>query len=276
MSEWKLLTRAKGLKAAMLVLQGVALVTVGVGATLFAGIAGMVPGMILDGFGVSDGIAALVVVLGGVIAWLAAAWGVGRAFLKSLGHILKLRVPFGAAVIGADGVAFTKPLRREFIAFHDVSSLQIEGDEVVLGLANGEKVRFLVSDAKALHGALRRALSRFTKAQSSAIAELALEDETDVESWLDRVRRLLSHAAEYRGAAVTADALERVAKDPTARADQRIGAALALAGDEARRVRVRVAVEDVANAELAEAMDAALEDSLTEEAAKRAVGAKRS
>jgi hypothetical protein len=276
MSEWKLVTRAKGLKAALLIAQGVALVTVGVGATLAAGILGLLPGIALDNLGAPEAIAALVAVLGGIGAWGAAAWGVGVGFLKGIGRILRLRIPAGAVVVGADGVAITRRLGRRFFAFHDVGSLQIDGDEVVIGLTNGEKVRLMVDDAAALHGALRAALSRFTRSHTAAVAELALEDEADVESWLARVRRLLSQSVEYRGSAVTPDVLERVAKDPTAGPDQRIGAALALAGDDARRVRIRVAVEEMANEDLAEAMDAALEGELSEDAARRVVGAKRS
>ncbi|MBW2460881.1 MAG: hypothetical protein JRH11_04495 [Deltaproteobacteria bacterium] len=67
--------------------------------------------------------------------------------------------------------------------------------------------------------------------------------------------------------------LIRIAEDPTADAEQRIGAALALAtASDALRARVRVAAETAARPALADAVTEAVEGDVDVKPLKRALG----
>jgi len=120
-------------------------------------------------------------------------------------------------------------------------------------------VRFDVAEAAELLEAARAALARYREDRPpSAPAELALEG-GDFDAWRLAVQNLVNGGA-YRGKTIPADSFVRVVESPAAPAVLRVGSALALSrADATTKARVRVAIDDTADAELAEQMRAALE-----------------
>ncbi len=98
-------------------------------------------------------------------------------------------------------------------------------------------------------------------AEATEVTEAEQGRAASIDGWLARARAALQQPAEYRGApAVVPDTLAQLAANPTAPAEQRIGSVLALReADPSLRDRVGVAVDEVADPVLAEAMEEALE-----------------
>jgi hypothetical protein len=169
----------------------------------------------------------------------------------------------GETIIGADGVLFRGRLRRRFVPFSEIASVDCEGSaKLVVRTRDGTTfTRSLPAPAaqaalEAIQGslasvggtpeALRRRLRRSTSDEDPAV-------------WLGRVRALAAPVS-YRAAGLAAEVLWQVIDDPGASPSERAAAAVALDvnATQAERQRlhevaariaspqVRVAIEHVA------------------------------
>ncbi len=192
--------------------------------------------------------------LGG-IAGLVGAYMLGDRLNDRLS---RLRAPIGSAAIGSDGIRWRHFGKTEFLGWSSVRDIEQRGQLVVVH-GEGRETTLVVEEAELFADAARRALQGYRNSEpAESIAALELAGE-NVGDWLARSRRLLEGGS-YRDADIGEDHCVRVAIDPRAPITQRIGSAAALstASDEARQ-RVRVAIEETADPEVANALADALE-----------------
>lgn len=173
-------------------------------------------------------------------------------------RIRDIRAPIGRAAIGADGIRWWSFRRMEFIAWSSVRNVEASRTDVVVYREAGNAV-LAVQEAHLFASAAREALARYRSGEASeTIAALEFTEE-NVADWLGRARALLEPGA-YRDADVGEERCVRVAIDPRAPIAQRIGSAAALSkGSDEARQRVRVAIEETADPEVANALEDALE-----------------
>jgi hypothetical protein len=186
------------------------------------------------------------------------------------------------AIVGADGIRVTGGVRTRFIPF-----TEIEG--ATLGAAPWQGLRQVGSSVlvqrrhkKAFHlptigqtsdevrGLLQRirtgagALS--SGGRDKLLGMLERKGRTPA-TWKADLHRVAAAGGGFRDLAVGPDDLEAVLHDPTALADRRVGAALALrAIDPSRGPRIRVAAAASANEKLRVALEAASDGEVDSEA----------
>ncbi len=153
--------------------------------------------------------------------------------------------------VGAEGAL----LPEELIVWPEVESVEARADHVELTPRAGSTFvtrRIHVADPSALHTAMTQWLeSSRTRSPSQPHEELSLRSETLLER-STRLRNLAKRVG-YRDGSVDPDRLASIACDPSAERDQRLAAALVLADAEPRlKARVRIAIDQVADEELAE------------------------
>lgn len=197
----------------------------------------------------------LITAVGGGIAGIAGAYRLGDRLND---RIFRLRAPIGTASIGADGIRWRHFGRTEFIAWSSVRDIDQRGQVVVVHREGGDAT-LVIRQAELFADAARRALHAYRKDEpSESIAALEFAGES-VADWLGRARRLLEGGS-YRSADVGEERCVRVAIDPRAPIEQRIGSAAALSkASEDARNRVRVAIEETADPSVANALEDALE-----------------
>ncbi|HEY2368376.1 MAG TPA: hypothetical protein VGH87_18395 [Polyangiaceae bacterium] len=223
----------------------------------------LLPVALLQALGVHSGVVALLA-FPGAIAGLAGAYMAGDRLNN---RINRLRAPIGSASVGADGIRWRHFGRTEFIAWSSVREIDQRGQVVVVHREGGNAT-LVIQQAELFADAARRALHAYQNDERSEnIAALEFTGDS-ISDWLVRARALLQGSS-YRDAHVGEERCVRVAIDPRAPIAQRIGSAAALskASDEARR-RVRVAIEETADPEVANA----LEDALDAKGDERALG----
>jgi hypothetical protein len=188
------------------------------------------------------------------------------------------RVTIPRITIGADGILIERFLRKRFLPYANIVSLEREAHQNLQGqpmvslgfwvrLDTGEKILVdttrerlrdymfqgdhLFDVAKAAH---ELALTKEVRP-----ADLLVRGGRSTKEWLHDLDG--TRDAHYRVAALTDEDLGGVLRDPNADKTARVGAAICLAraGEEARG-RVRVAVEDIAQPDVRAAALAALED----------------
>ena len=268
-----LYARYRGLKAVTGVAMAIVMLLGGLFATLSGGILlafGL--GMLGSYLGLPAGAVQAAAVVGLVGGWVASAAAVGMGSLRAGSRFAALRFPDGVAHVGKDGIRIDRSLRpARFVSFGELADIRDAKGAVVLVYRDGREESLLVAEPKPLARSLSAKLTAYRAAPGGEIAGLG-GVERDVAAWIQRTRSLLG-SADYRGAGVTREALERVLSDPRAPAEQRVGASFALADDpdEARRVRVRVAIDEVAQPELASAMRAAFDEEVEEHELARAL-----
>jgi len=229
-------------------------------ATAFAIFAGgslgaLLPVLLLQAIGFRSGPVGLLAIPGALVG-LSLAYMAGDRLND---RVRRLRAPIGSASIGADGIRWRHFGRTEFIAWSSVRDIEQRGQLVVVHAEGRGEVPLHLREADAFATAVRDGLRRYRDAESAEpIAALDFVGES-VADWLGRARGLLERAS-YRDADVGEERCVRVAVDPRAPIAQRIGSAAALsrASDEARK-RVRVAIEETADPEVANALEDALE-----------------
>jgi hypothetical protein len=180
-------------------------------------------------------------------------------------------------VVGADGITLERPLVRRFIPFHAVVEVVKEPGAVVVVLER-ERVPLSTGPANDLsyeHLATQAALfDRIEQARrchaegASALPDLAALDRSgrSLADWRTALRRLTSGEASYRHRVLPREVLEAVVADPSATAERRIGAALALASGEAQsRACVERSAASCADERLRAALSAAAVEALAEE-----------
>ena len=173
-------------------------------------------------------------------------------------------------LLGADGLSVLSGRRPRFVPWREVRAVRLVRFDVVLSLHSGERLRIPVSapdpprDRALLHD-IRAEIARAPAAPPPAVTALQ-RDGRDVDQWRDALRALATRSTAYRGAAIDRDDLERVVAARDVPAEQRVGAAIALAAlSEDGRTRVRIAA--------ASSADLPLRDALTDIAAERWVPA---
>ena len=215
----------------------------------------LLPVALLVQLGVHSGIAALLVAFPGGIAGLALGYTLGD---RANERIRRLYASIGTASIGADGIRWRHFGKTEFIAWKTVREIEQRG-QVVVVKREGEDARLVIQQAELFANDARRALHAYRSGEpSEGITALDFAGGS-VAEFLARSRNLLAGGS-YRDADVGEERCVRVATDPHAPIAQRIGSAAALskASDDARQ-RVRVAIEETADPEVAGALEDALE-----------------
>ena len=185
---------------------------------------------------------------------------------------------FGLYVtVGADGVLLRWPMlgRQRFVPYAKILSVTSFFGFIELRLSGGDKYEIMTTTSKRSreqqqHQAL---LERIAHACVSYRAEHAEERAALLDrsgrsalGWIKDLGLLGKTGGGYRVASLPADTLWRVALDPAAKEETRIGAALALrsALDADGRQKLRIAAEASASPKMRVALDAAAEE-LTDE-----------
>lgn len=183
-------------------------------------------------------------------------------------------------VVGADGLTIRRRIRRRFLRFDQITQVEIDGKNnqntaLVITLADGSKERIDAGLVAAERIPALAARIRDAKATSSANprgAALLARGDRSLADWRAALVELVQRSKGYRDVSLSSDDLERALSAPESTAEQRIGAALALAGlgpEEARprlRVAADVCAEPAVRAALLRIADAHGEDEAVEEA----------
>jgi hypothetical protein len=162
-------------------------------------------------------------------------------------------------LLGVDGLSVLSGRRPRFVPWRELRGARLVRFDIVLTLRSGERLRLPVTTPDpardgALVADLRAEIARAP--QAGPVEVTALErGGRDLEQWRDALRAMASRSSAYRGAALDHDELARAVAARDVPAEQRVGAAIALAaiGDEGR-TRVRVAAEASADLPLREAL----------------------
>ncbi|HJL37297.1 MAG TPA: hypothetical protein RMG95_16515 [Polyangiaceae bacterium LLY-WYZ-15_(1-7)] len=224
---------------------------------------------------------ALSTVAGGALALLLGQLGLGAAppwpdpltalacALLALGVGLESRDPFGPPPldIGADGVAWREG-RPVFLPYRAIRAARLERGDLVL--ETDERTRRI--DLGSVRPGVQRAVQRL-------VSRLAgVGERPDADRFARRGRRFdewvadLKTGSSYRAARVPRARVLETLEDASAPADQRLGAALALAADDEQgvvRARVAELARSCADPDLALALEELAEDRLRAETAER-------
>jgi hypothetical protein len=221
--------------------------------------------------------------------------GGGRALLRAM-RLSALDTPltfsffFNLRVtIGADGVLVAWPLlrRRRFIPHGDIEAVDApDAENVVLRLKGGKtysiSTRTSPGQPKSEQSALIERLTDAWEAYRAGVAPDALgllaRAGRGTLDWVRGLRALgEGQGSGYRGIGLTPEHLWRIAEDPSAPRESRVGAALALRPtlDDEGRGRLRVAAESSASPKVRVALEATADEVDDEAVAARIEGQAR-
>lgn len=181
-------------------------------------------------------------------------------------------------LLGVDGISVLTGRRPRFVPWREVRSARLVRFDVVLTLRAGEALRIPVSAPdpardRALLDAIRAEIARQPERPAAPVAALE-RGGRPVDQWRDALRALATSPAAYRGAPVEREDLERAVAARDAEAEQRVGAAIALAAlSEDGRTRVRIAAEASADLPLRDALVDIAEERWVPATIRRAVRA---
>ena len=182
---------------------------------------------------------------------------------RMIEHTGRLLSPWHRVAVGADGMRWSGWQRTLFAPWSEVASVSRRADGLSLVLTSGRRLALIVDDGAGLAAAIEKARSAFAQARRVE-APSSLAPDGDARAWISRARALSSEAS-YRVGHPPPETLVQLAEDPAAPPLARVGSVLALAGaTEAQKVRVRVALEDTADEELAAALREAIDGELDE------------
>lgn len=179
--------------------------------------------------------------------------------------------------IGSDGV-WAKHGFGKAVQLHmgEVRSVSSDGTHLVFERVSGEPVRVSLADLDPARQALllsraQQALARFAELAGSR-AEPFVRGVRSFDEWKQAITALLPKEVTFRSAAMRREDALRVVEDPTAPADARVGAALALMNEatDDERLRVRVAADSSAYPKVRVALEAALEGEVDEDLVEEA------
>ena len=192
-----------------------------------------------------------------------ALWIAATVALGLLGTVL-----WGPPLVtlGADGLGVRSRGRRRFFRYEDIHRIDVVAKGCRIVLMSGEVIDLQTTDASnepplTVYGCVVDARTH-TREQLHHMATLALLERgaRSFDEWRERLRAVLAPSGGvFRGLAVTPEDLLRVAEDPTASHEQRLGAVMALAprDNPAALTRVRVVIDACANEALRDALEAA-------------------
>jgi hypothetical protein len=183
--------------------------------------------------------------------------------------------------IGADGITLQRGFQPRFLPYRLLRWIERDGDDLVLLLVDEQRIRVTPTSRDArrddmvverIRGAAERA-----RAQGGN-ATLALLDRNgrSVHEWREALRALHGTSG-YRNSGLGDAELQAVLADPSASAERRIAAAVALASHDptGALTRVRVAVDACADPALREAVASALRGDLDDESLELAADESR-
>ena len=199
------------------------------------------------------------------------------ALLAFMARCAVVRDPIGRLVAGADGIRIDYEGQARLVRHGDVRSMRPTRRGVVLELADGRSLSLCVVPSRLRHllGATTHQ-DRLAELRAASLAELiaaraaehadarpngtgGADAASTIDEWRTAIGSALAGlAGAYRQGALTPAQAAAIAEDPRAAAPQRIGAALAIAdaGDDEARSRVRIAADLSAD----DALRAALEE----------------
>lgn len=203
-----------------------------------------------------------------------------------------MRLGFPRVVVGADGIRVLGVLRTRFIPHEDVARVEVFEPPSVLGGDEPPHVRMhrrggphldlpMIAMPREIMEALALRIEEAAAAHRRGGArrlDALGRGERSIDAWRRDIERLAAAAHGFRGQALGRDDFDEVLLDPSAPADQRIGAALALRAldPEVGPARIRIAAGSSADESLRAAFEAAAEGELDEPAIERATERKRS
>lgn len=215
----------------------------------------------------------------------AVGWAVAAATI-AIGLYVTWRLASRRMVVGDDGVRLVRAPTTRFVRYADIvgvsgarlrighpqpgqpdlPSMFIPG--VRLELAQRESVEIpLVGVPEATIATIVARVEAGIALARSAGARPTLDRAgRSVSAWRDALQKQVQ-SADFRSKSRTVEELDAVLADPTSRAEDRVGAALALraAGAEGADERIRIAAAATANPRLRIALDATAEDALDDE-----------
>jgi hypothetical protein len=191
------------------------------------------------------------------------------------GRLRRLKKPCGTVTIGLDGVLVKEDETVDLVRWSDVADVRHSerASCVTLELEGGKKRDLVIAQPSQFAREARKARDRAAELsgrQRLSVLSLGSDDQSQ---WLTRVKEA-TRAEGYRDEPVTEEALVAVLEDPAQSADQRLGAALALAHSEVYRPRVRVAAETTVEPDLAEALEEVSNGEVNEPTLRRALARK--
>jgi hypothetical protein len=168
--------------------------------------------------------------------------------------------------VGLDGVTARRRGEAKTLRFADVKNVRATDTELVVEMNDGRTETLLADpDDPALRAAIEsriaeaRAAAKEHEADATPIAALLDRAGRSLGEWRSALARVLTAATGFRDAQVSPEEIAAVVEDPTASAEQRLAAAVALGatGDAEHRARVRVAADACAVPKLRVALEAA-------------------
>jgi hypothetical protein len=191
------------------------------------------------------------------------------------------RYGYPQVVVGTDGIRLIGRLLPRFVPYaeitdaqrgvaHDGSAAGASGVE--LSCKNGRRL-FLPTIAQtedaeqALVERIRAGIKAYGQAGEDRLMGALERRGRPIQAWKDDLKRVAVAEAGFRQQAFGREDFERVLTDPSAAAERRVGAALALRGmDEEAAPRIRIAAAASANPKLRVALEAAAEGEVDEAA----------
>lgn len=225
--------------------------------------------------------ARLVYALGGIapLVMHAKAWGAETAQGSWAAPALALAVTsvwllIGVAAgsrrqvtVGADGVRIDHFGRSRFVRHADIASVTGRGGKLKLVLKNGKRLTLGVENTVAIADRIEEAKRRHDEAQPSELsdehAKLLARGDRSADRWKSDLDKAL-HEQAYRKETVRPADLLRVVSDPSAHPEQRVAAAFAVRSDGEARSRIRIAADACADRDTQAALEATLEEELSE------------
>lgn len=179
-----------------------------------------------------------------------------------------------SVLIGTDALIIRGAFTRRHVAMRDIASVEETELGVILALRDGTTIalpthglRTLVTDASAEDADARRALARriheaLTRDRSTDLDPVALRrlerGHRSSGEWTAAMLGLAEVSGRYRERVISREALARTVTDAALRHEQRIGAALALSGNEDEHwSRIEIAAAASADPQLSRALRAA-------------------
>jgi hypothetical protein len=188
-------------------------------------------------------------------------WGLAASLIGTLWR--RQRV-----VVGRDGVRIHGPWRMQYIPFEIIQSVT-GTSPILLHLDNARRVRLRETEhARGLAKRIRAQMRRWSNERRVGVNPRLDRGDKSVAEWKEALAA--GQHDGYRNTSMRLEDLDDLVKDPRAAPEQRVGAALTLASDDAARQRIRIAAEACADPDMEAALEAAAEGEVDERALQRA------
>jgi hypothetical protein len=174
--------------------------------------------------------------------------------------------------VGTDGIAWRYRGRRKSVPLSEVRRVEVLGNDLVVGLADGTDRRFTISRRGLAEGLRRRIESMLAAvARREDRQSLFARGEHSFTAWVERMRGLLHRGSAHRERPVDVADAVAVLEDPGAEVETRVGAAIALGrADASQAARVRVVAETCVSPKLRVALESAVRGEVDEEVLEEA------